>query len=396
MTHNPYTYTLTSFWVDRKVEDLGLTKACRLLFERSGFEIVFGKENDTLGGLRDRLGIEVQKGDWFVCLDLVPWKDVRSKVKNVSWDSESENHRIEWSLDVVSRFLADELNQGTREQIISGDFFRGLLTPCAGTATLKSFFAKFYPAVLKENDRKAEEFECRFPVVKELTDYGCNNRIDLVECGGQKLICKTFKPTKLRYLENEVIARNRFAGLLRMPKIVERTGNYILLEYLQDIQPIHVLCNRNGLLRIEYAKLIFSAFNRMFEAGFVHLDFHPGNVLVEGQVRLVFLDFEYLQKYTPTSEVFRCPGVVKHDKLVYDSPLEDITYQEYWLHLIRLPLSTLLRAPLLYLRVRRLLTLLVLEWRRYKVKLSHRMGKSRRLSQEVLSGDDSSSHCSVG
>jgi len=104
-------YVLSLFLLKKKLNTIGLGSTHRVFFERCGFEIIFNKSDDLHNVFDDLTRIE-EYDDWFIALDLIPWKNEKSDLKNVSWNRNSKNHRIEWSIYTVERFLKEQLSSG--------------------------------------------------------------------------------------------------------------------------------------------------------------------------------------------------------------------------------------------------------------------------------------------
>lgn len=366
-------FTLTLFLVNRKLDECTFKKIYRQFFYRCGFEIIFNKTDDINYSFKDIFGLHEEFDDWFIALDLFPWTNVKCSLQNIEWDKNSDNHRIEWSVFTVKRFLAEQLCNKQNNHL------KGILLPdepfdyFANTSRLFKAFEEYYPDIADQINKKTIKFHCKFKIIKQLTDYGCNNRIDLVEYENQIMICKTFKPDRISFFKNEIIARKNFHQVINIPKIIIEGNNYLLIEYLKSSKPLTSLFNNYKLLKIRTAKRIILDLKCMFSKGFINLDFHPGNILVSNEQDLWYIDFEYLLQHNNDFSFLNNPGIIKHDKYLFNSPLSHITYKNYWEPIIKINLKILLYAPLPILLIFRAFTILKIILLKYSRKAMRKL-----------------------
>ena len=58
-----------------------------------------------------------------------------------------------------------------------------------------------------------------------------------------------------------------------------------------------------------------------------------------------------MHKHNFEKKITKSPGFIKHNKLLYDSPLEHITYDKAWYDLTKISLLNLLYTPLPILNI---------------------------------------------
>ncbi|HQH24786.1 MAG TPA: AarF/UbiB family protein [Bacteroidales bacterium] len=371
------TYTLTIFLVSRWIGENGLSEKTRIFFERSGFEIIFDKRNDIFSAFEELKIIDEEYYDWFIALDLIPWKNYKSELKNIDWDSDSDNHRIEWSIYVVKKFLKEQAfycNKISKTSFPSVPF-----KYYSKSKRITLLFQRYYKDIDNQINNKHNAFATKFKIIRPLTNFGCNNKTDLIDLNGHKFVCKTFKPDRITYLENEIIAREELNSIIFIPPIITTGTNFILIEYLEDSKSLTSAYNKYKLLKLSFAKKIFLDLKVIYSKGFIHLDFHPGNILVDSKLNLVYIDFEYLHRHYYEFKLQKSPGLIKHNKLTYNSPLEHITYKNYWYNIIRIPLYHLLYLPIGLLYVERLYTIITIIIKEKKMKILRRLRKLSKL-----------------
>jgi serine/threonine protein kinase len=107
-----------------------------------------------------------------------------------------------------------------------------------------------------------------------------------------------------QFLANEIHAYTIFAGLVRIPKLLEMGDNYIITSYIEGGAPLE--------RRVTVPMLIqcLKVLRQLYDAGYSLLDFKPGNFLVDRKKHIYLIDFEFLYKYESKPDFLNCYDLV--------------------------------------------------------------------------------------
>lgn len=290
-------YTLSCFFVPTRAFTRPHLTTLKGLLERRGFDVLdvlslpngvgvpsdsawFGPTRDSWGGV-------------FVCMDLCPWTP--TELECCAWP-EVDNVRIFRVANIPrSNVMVEQhgaLSNWSR------------LSMLGNTTAVRDWLSLIAPEALPQYMEAAENqskrFKVRFPVERPLSRFAARARVDVVLTGEKLAVCKTFKPLRTRAFQNELAALQALKDVPYAPDLLEAGGNWILMSYMEDLSPVQDeghLCDRDI---VDSFKLLHDLHHR----GFMHLDFHPGNVMKRG-ADVCLIDFEHcttLPKKTPFSE----------------------------------------------------------------------------------------------
>lgn len=336
--------------INKDVIRLSLLDAVTVLLRRCGFEL-----------------IETNEETRWLLLDLLPWDSPKPiNVKIGINGKRFDNWRIHWASYIVPIYLAKHLKETSSLSVLPSALFEVI-----ENVTLDKKQQEYVNNALRQ-------FQMPYPIYKDLTNYGCNNRTCIVIRDGKKFLCKLFKGDRLHYLRNEVKVRDCLNGYVRFPLVEEVRGNYVLMEYIDGIKSISTKLNQFGYYPLMLLHDIFSVLYKLYCQGLVLLDFHPGNVILTEQNEIVFIDFEYVQwEETPKEDFFNSSYFVLPDKVICDGPLEEIGYEKFWKPYIQVEARMLLK-PKWYLGIIDVILGVTNLASKYKDKIN------RRIRNEVL------------
>jgi len=292
-------------------------------------------------------------------LDLFPWKKENknpSIKKAILEHTIIENRRTSWAVAIIMFFLNENLITNGENRIPFNKEIEHIYPTMDTISTINFLKQKLTNFDLLNNNiqNKIKHFEFPFKVIEEKTDYGCNNKIAIVEKNNEEYVCKIYKPNKIRYFDNELDIYKTFKNEDFIPELIEYKENWILIKYHKESISINQKLNRLGKLPISISKNIFKNLKKLWAAGFIHMDFHPGNILFYKK-NILFIDFEYLYKMNIVDKTFlESPGLIFTDRVEYDAPLHHINYLSFWKKLVGFELHEIVYYPTVVLIMKRL------------------------------------------
>lgn len=305
-----FEHYISHLYVDSRVEKLGILDATRVLLMRCGFEV-----------------LEHSSTRPWILFDMMPWSGPKAINHKLGIQKPFHNWRLHWAIHIVTHYL----NREQSAQILSPTIFQ----------YEERQEAPQYADFIR---KRLAAFSMPYPIEKDLTDYGCNNRTCIVRKDGQRYLCKVFRGDRLRYLHNELNARPYLKGIVRSADIVEHGESYVLMEYLPNIRSVSSKINRFGYYPLLLMREILLAIQKIYENGCTLLDIHSGNILLDEHNKLLFIDFEYVIFQNPKVEFLQSPFFVVPNKVAVDAPLEDIGYEHFWASHVQVTPKQLIRS----------------------------------------------------
>lgn len=146
---------------------------------------------------------------------------------------------------------------------------------------------------LKDRQAKLEKsFSSSFKVTKSLTNNARRAKVELIEYYSSPAILKTFKLGKERFFKRELTAYQELSNKVDLISTALYTDELkIVLPYFE-----HNPADQKHLLKSNLRDVAQCAF-QMWKAGYAHLDFQPGNFIVDSEGQTHLIDFEMLYKY---------------------------------------------------------------------------------------------------
>lgn len=297
---------------ENEILHYNLLEETKIFISRCGFEIIEERIEST-----ENFPVK------FTLFDLFPLKTPIKDIDGNIYNDElfNNNYRLQWAKLVIIKYLNKELNQKKYNVKLSSEIFK--INTLKNINTLNKELTDYIKCSISK-------FEVPYKIIKEFTNFGCNNRTDLVQKNKKIYVCKTFKPDRNKYLANEILVRGKIKNDVLFPKIIETGENYILFEYIDGAKPIYYMLNRFKKYPIDLQKSIFSDLKKIWDRGIILLDFHPGNILIDNNKNLYFIDFEYASLRTNERSFISGPSFIEPNKLFYYGPLDEITYEKCW------------------------------------------------------------------
>ncbi|WP_379317484.1 hypothetical protein [Paenibacillus puldeungensis] len=143
----------------------------------------------------------------------------------------------------------------------------------------------------------------REPVLQKLTGNNTRGKVEVIEFNGKKVVKKTFKPGRQRFLEREKYAFEVLSKKTSLiPTLLDQGENYIIIPYYDKL--IEDQASRVSLLKNHLGEL-GRFLKLLYDEGLAHMDFHPGNILFTANKGIKIIDFEFLYKYKKKPGTFR-------------------------------------------------------------------------------------------
>ncbi|WP_026478997.1 glycosyltransferase [Alkaliphilus transvaalensis] len=152
------------------------------------------------------------------------------------------------------------------------------------------------PIVKEKIKTKVDKYKTKEKIIGSLGGFRHRAKAEIIEYKGKWAVKKTFREGKERFLEREKFAY----GILSkenslIPHLIEAGDNYIITPYYKDLLRDNEAV-RSKVLK-EHIKEIGSFLKYLYDRGYAHLDFHPGNFIFTEEEGLKAIDFEYLYRY---------------------------------------------------------------------------------------------------
>ncbi|AKL93777.1 methyltransferase domain-containing proetin [Clostridium aceticum] len=146
-------------------------------------------------------------------------------------------------------------------------------------------------------------YESFYEVVKTFESFKHRARVEVIKYKNGLAVKKTYKPGNERFLKREIVAHEVLSKKCEIiPPIIEKGNNYIIIPYYENI--IEGDSGKSNILRLNIVEI--SKFIKfIYDEGYVHADFHPGNFVYSQEEGLKAIDFEFLQKYSKKPKSFK-------------------------------------------------------------------------------------------
>jgi hypothetical protein len=203
-------------------------------------------------------------------------------------------------------------------------------------------------------ERLVAGFATPFPVVRSIESSGSRAKLDLVRFGDGAAVCKVFKPGYEEYFRREVEVLRACADSRFVPELLAVGESWLVIPYYRG-PSLRQRIGWTGLLPLRDAREAMQALRDLYDRGIAHMDFHPGNILVDPEQGLKVIDFETAHRYDVRparfEESFDIAGPPAHaSRRKNPAP----TYERRWRPLVGLELRALLHGTPRSQRIRRL------------------------------------------
>jgi hypothetical protein len=215
----------------------------------------------------------------------------------------------------------------------------------AAYALLARFRPHMVGPVRKELERRQPLMHPPFTVLEELGIFDHCARVCLVSDGGERAVCKIYRPGRERYMHNSLIASERLAHIPEVVRVIQRGANWLLYPYLDSCMTLadYAARRRSGLLPLDMVTRLFGIVREIHHAGIAHLDFHPWHVLIDRAGGLHIIDFDRIHRYGSIPSMQESVMLTGYDDITaYEGPPGKWSYENAWLPITGMPLSVLL------------------------------------------------------
>ncbi len=146
-------------------------------------------------------------------------------------------------------------------------------------------------------EARAAAFTTRFPVLRRLS--GGNEeraKVEVVQFQGHPAVCKTFRPGKEIFLHRELAAISALRDQVpEVPEVLAHGENWMIMPLYENSERFRR--SRFGLLPLPAARQLIDVLERLYEAGWAHLDMRGNNVIFDERAGMKILDFEFARPY---------------------------------------------------------------------------------------------------
>lgn len=191
--------------------------------------------------------------------------------------------------------------------------------------------------ILRKVRRNLIDFKTKEKVLTTLPSNGTRSKVEVIKKNNRKLVKKTFKPHKERYLKREIYAHKELSKECEfIPKLIDSGENYFIIPFYEDVirdeEEFKTHLNKYKWHLVDIVEFFYNK-------GFALIDFHPQNILISRTKGLKIIDFEFLYPYQenkPKSifESYDIAGVPSD--FCGDLPIgkKNETFDDVWLDLI--------------------------------------------------------------
>ncbi|MCT8140153.1 hypothetical protein H1D32_22115 [Anaerobacillus sp. CMMVII] len=172
-------------------------------------------------------------------------------------------------------------------------------------------------------------------VIKQFNGYNLRAKTELIEYEGEFAVKKTFRESQKKFMLNEIYASEVLSKKCNLiPPLLAKGENYIIFPYYKN--EIDNEQSKRSILS-QKIKEIANFLKFLYDEGFAHLDFHPGNIIYTKENGLKVIDFEYLFSYSKkpgcllqSYDVIGPPKEFKGDKPVYTKYASESSLYDYY------------------------------------------------------------------
>ena len=215
---------------------------------------------------------------------------------------------------------------------------------------VRSVMGEQEPSLREMVEARRQAFQAPFPVLDEIGGSARERaKVEIVDFHGQAAVCKTFRPGKEHFLQREIEALEALQDEPEVPRVLARGENWFVMPLFEDSGRFRP--NRLGMLPLKRSKELIQVLEKLFAAGYAHLDLRSANVISDERQGLKLLDFEFAHRYStrPTSfdesyDIVGAPGEAEKDTPPH-GVLPHATYGNRLQHLTGLSFGSLRQDP---------------------------------------------------
>jgi len=216
-------------------------------------------------------------------------------------------------------------------------------------------------------ERKINRYKTEFEVIRQLKSSLSRSKLEVIRFNNKICVKKTFRDNALKYLENELICREKITHKYISP-ILEKGENYIIIPYYENI----IKWNKNSfnLYPVNEAKQVMEFIKWINSQGFALLDWNPGVAIFDKNQGLKFIDFEYFTETPYALGEFRKNidfSYIKTDNKFIDEH-KKTTYVKTWYPALGISYDDLISKPGHVLFIKRASYLVFIRSRYYAMK----------------------------
>jgi RIO-like serine/threonine protein kinase len=141
-------------------------------------------------------------------------------------------------------------------------------------------------------------------ILKLLKSRQFRARLELIAYKKELAVRKVWKSGCERYFERELFVYQKLSKKNSMiPNLLAMGNNWLMIPYYNDIMGNDEAVKKKILSH--NIKQIRAFLKFLYNEGYAHMDFHPGNLLYCEEAGLKVVDFEFLHKYRIKPESFQ-------------------------------------------------------------------------------------------
>ena len=134
---------------------------------------------------------------------------------------------------------------------------------------------------------------CRQIPVSEATEEVCNALLKQIDFSAESLYLEQF---------HQLFADD---PNIKVPQVdrCRCTSDAIVMEYLEGYRPIHEFRDQPKLVRAAVLRGLHALYKMIFQAGLIHCDLHPSNILCNQYGQVALLDFGFIAEMAPKEKL---------------------------------------------------------------------------------------------
>ena len=295
-----YVKGLSVLFLRENAYDEKIKKISKELINEYGFEIIeenFIEEeirntvNENIRGGKWDIGLTIYKDDggypryYFLVYDpflIEPDNKIKIKYPHL------ENKKIHELKKTLRREINKSLDKNLNAYHSSDDFYEAIFYLKQLNYTDDSI-----NSIIEKSYQISNIYKTNFDVHTSLSRTSMRAKIELIEYQNKKCIKKTYKIDKKEYLDREIWFLEKFIETNFVPKIIDKSDNYVILEYFEN----SILLNSKTKTSSKNIKEFQEFVNLLYINNITLLDLNPSNVLLNNENKIKFFDFEYAQFY---------------------------------------------------------------------------------------------------
>jgi hypothetical protein len=295
---------LSLFFIDQPVVDANLLDKIAARLETKGLDVVGSWLLDADGPqselLNLRLGaMEVRGfriGALVATLNLEPSPPTATTIfRRRGVIDDDRAHQVESQLNLLLPLELDKKSTSPAV-LLCGDSSRAW-------ALLSEVLPDRVAGVREEIERRRESYRTPFPVIRRLDSGGERAKVEIVDYGGTPAVCKVFRVGREKYFEAELVARRDLSRQIEeMAAILEYGPNWIVSPLYDNTFTFNRYPFR--LLSLDRAKQVVNVLEKLYHAGYAHMDMSLKNVVFDRTAGMKVVDSEYLHRYDDPPPTF--------------------------------------------------------------------------------------------